>query len=93
MRYATWEFFLDSAGQKTTPELVQGITFIDENQSKILGYIDASADISQMDKWAVTEMTQIEAFNLISAKIKNVTIDSNGMFIFPKEDLTPKENS
>jgi len=87
MRYATWKFALNSDKEKTTPPMVEGIAFLDKEESLIFGYLDESADISQMSKWFVNEITQIEAFNLISANIENVTIDSDGMFIFPLLNL------
>lgn len=84
MRYAIWNFHLDTeTGEKTTPLEVKGICFMDETESQILGYLDESADINALAQWSVTELTQSEVLSILQSKVNDVTVDAHGVFIIP----------
>lgn len=84
MRYAIWGFSLDTAtNEKTTPLEGKGICFLDEDESQIIGYLDDSADVSLLTQWLVTELDQSEALTMLQAKVEGVTVNEDGLFVFP----------
>lgn len=85
MRYATWTFSVTD-DIKTTPLLANGITFLDDKETQIIGYLDDTADITQMTQFSVVEISQSEALTLLTAKVPNTSVSAEGVFIFPNTD-------
>ena len=84
MRYAMWGFSLDTnTNEKTTPLEGKGICFLDEEESQIIGYLDESADVSLLTQWLVVELDQSEALAMLQSKVDGVTVNEDGIFVFP----------
>lgn len=84
MRYAIWGFSLNTnTNEKTTPLEGKGICFLDQEESQIIGYLDESADVSLLNQWLVVELDQSEALAMLQAKVEGVTVNEDGIFVFP----------
>lgn len=88
MRYATWKVdFSDNRKEGTTPEAfiklgnLEGYAYI--APFTIMGYVSDDADLTDLEKWEVTEITSEEA--LVFAKIDHADslINENGFIIKP----------
>lgn len=88
MRYATWKIdFSNNSNDGTTPEKfvksgnLEGYAYI--APFTVMGYVSDDADLSDLEKWEVTEITLEEA--LAFAKINDVdsSINDDGYFTKP----------
>lgn len=87
MRYAQWTF-AEVDGVKTTPLLASGIAFLDDAETQIIGYLDETADVDQMNQWSVEELTQNQALALLVVKVPSVTVNPDGVLVFPYNEVT-----
>ena len=91
MRYATWSVYFPESDSKegTTPEsiirerggqadgafIVNGFTF--------LGYVSDNADLTGLENFNVTEITQEEALTLAQADNPAASFAPDGSFVVP----------
>ena len=75
MRYAKYNFYLNSeTNEKELPSQVDGVCFIDSNETQIIGYLKDSADISLLSKYSVVELTESEFLNLLLLQNADATM-------------------
>jgi hypothetical protein len=88
MRYATWKVdFSDNPKEGTTPErfvksgTLEGYTYV--APFTIMGYVSDDADLSDLEKWEVSEITSEEALAFAKIDHANSSINENGFITKP----------
>lgn len=87
MRYARYSFYTDpQSGQKTLPAQVDGVCFLSNDESELVGYLNIDAEVSLLTDWSLTEITQSEFFDLLLLRNPEVII-INDKAVFPLLEL------
>lgn len=83
MRYGKWNIVFEGE-YGTTPDLLDGLFYTNEEQTEIAGYIPDGIDIESLSKWSVTEITLEEFQQILFAKSPEAQI-VDGLVFFAKE--------
>jgi len=84
MRYARYKFFLnEETNEKILPKEVDGVCFLDADESELVGYLNDQADIDLLTQWSVVELTESEFLDLVLSRNEKVKL-VNGLITFPR---------
>jgi hypothetical protein len=88
MRYATWKVnFEDNPKEGTTPERFVKLGNLDSYiyvaPFTIMGYVSDDADLSDLEKWEVSEITSEEALAFAKIDHADSLINENGFITKP----------
>lgn len=85
MRYGKWNIVFEE-GYGTTPDLLDGLFYTNEEQTEIAGYVPEDINIEGLSKWSVSELTLEEFQQIVFSKSPEAQI-VDGLVFFPKETV------
>ena len=88
MRYAKYNFYVnEQTGEKTLPLEVDGVCFVNADESQLVGYLDENADVELLYQWSLVELSESEFLDLILTRNKDAVI-IEGKAVFPLRLIT-----
>lgn len=90
MNYAKWKiYFAPGATEGFTPEKeiierggsLEGVVVLPDNFC--LGYISEGVDLTGLDNYEITLLTEEDALALAQAQNPDISLDENGKFVWP----------
>lgn len=85
MRYGKWNIVFEGE-YGTTPDLLDGLFYTNDEQIEIAGYIPDDIDIENLSKWSVAEITLEEFQQILFAKSPEAQI-VDGLVFLPKQAI------